>query len=243
MLRAYLEQRWFILRPLPSLRLPPRTVVLTFDDGPNAHADVTARLLAVLARHGVRAAFSLIGDQVDREPQLVRQVYRAGHLLVNHSYAHHRLLLFHAGMLEREIDRCDAAIADALGLADFRARCFRPPGGWMTRCVREVLQRRALTLCPLTRWLDDSRYGPHHAHQVLEATWQQIRRDEGGMFVFHERLPEPDCRRPEHLASPYHRANRSWVPDAVDQLITRLTRDGYTVGIDPWLQANADRSG
>src|ERR1700677_5108985 len=57
----------------------PLEIALTYDDGPNPAA--TPQLMEVLAQHGARATFFLIGDHVRRYPGLVRDLHAAGHLL------------------------------------------------------------------------------------------------------------------------------------------------------------------
>ena len=58
-------------------RTAPRTVYLTFDDGPNP--DATPQLLDVLARHGVRATFFVIDKHLTRETApIVRRTFE-GH--------------------------------------------------------------------------------------------------------------------------------------------------------------------
>ncbi|HEY8472941.1 MAG TPA: polysaccharide deacetylase family protein [Natronosporangium sp.] len=59
---------------------------LSFDDGPNPPD--TTRLLAVLREHAVKAVFCLVGQQVRRHPELVRQIVDDGHVLGNHSMYH-----------------------------------------------------------------------------------------------------------------------------------------------------------
>lgn len=58
---------------------------LTFDDGPNG-ADTTA-LLDLLAAHGIRAVFAVIGSQLQTAEgvELLRRIVREGHVLCNHS--------------------------------------------------------------------------------------------------------------------------------------------------------------
>ena len=68
---------------------PGRTAALTFDDGPNPGA--TPQLLQVLRRHHVKAVFCLWGDVVRQNPQLVRDIVRAGHTLCNHTMHHDNL--------------------------------------------------------------------------------------------------------------------------------------------------------
>lgn len=62
------------------------TRYLTFDDGPDPQ--YTPPLLDLLARLGVRATFFLVGEKIERYPELVRRIVDEGHLLGNHSYSH-----------------------------------------------------------------------------------------------------------------------------------------------------------
>src|SRR5215213_10486960 len=61
-------------------------VALTIDDGP--HPTWTPKVLDLLAASGVRATFSLVGEQAQAYPKLVRRIARAGHGLCNHSMTH-----------------------------------------------------------------------------------------------------------------------------------------------------------
>ena len=63
-------------------------VALTFDDGPNP--PVTEQMLSVLAAHGARATFFVMGKWVERFPESVRRTVAAGHLVGNHTYAGRR---------------------------------------------------------------------------------------------------------------------------------------------------------
>src|SRR5215218_6442731 len=60
-----------------SVAVPPRTVVLTFDDGPDP--TWTPKVLQVLRRHEVPGTFFLLGSQMLRHPELVRQELAEGH--------------------------------------------------------------------------------------------------------------------------------------------------------------------
>ena len=66
-------------------------LALTFDDGPNPAW--TPQLLDVLAKHGVKATFFMVGSFAEAEPELVRRVAEAGHLIGNHSWSHPNLAL------------------------------------------------------------------------------------------------------------------------------------------------------
>ena len=66
-----------------------KTVALTFDDGP--HPVYTPRLLEGLRQRNVRASFFLIGQNIDGNEDIVRQMYEDGHLIGNHSQSHVQL--------------------------------------------------------------------------------------------------------------------------------------------------------
>ena len=69
-----------------SLSMPPRTIALTFDDGPDPVW--TPRILAVLRRYGAHATFFEIGAKAAENPGLVRQVLRSGNEIGSHTYTH-----------------------------------------------------------------------------------------------------------------------------------------------------------
>ncbi len=101
-----------------------RAVSLTFDDGPDP--EWTPRVLDVLAREGVRAAFFLIGQRARRAPEQARRIADSGHDLGNHTWSHPSLWRCGPAHTEREIGDGHAAIADAAGAPP---RFFRPPWG------------------------------------------------------------------------------------------------------------------
>jgi len=61
-------------------------VALSFDDGPDPAS--TPRLLDVLERCGIRAAFFVVGVKTAAHPEVVRRMERQGHIVGNHSYGH-----------------------------------------------------------------------------------------------------------------------------------------------------------
>jgi peptidoglycan/xylan/chitin deacetylase (PgdA/CDA1 family) len=60
-------------------------VALTYDDGPG---HTTTAVLDLLAEHGARATFFLVGHEAERFPDLARAVAAAGHEIGSHSMHH-----------------------------------------------------------------------------------------------------------------------------------------------------------
>lgn len=62
------------------------TVYLTFDDGPIP--EVTPWVLDTLDHYGVKATFFMVGENVQRHPELLDEVRRRGHSVGNHTMNH-----------------------------------------------------------------------------------------------------------------------------------------------------------
>ncbi len=104
-----------------SSSMPPGTVALTFDDGPDPAW--TPKILAVLRRYRVRATFFVVGAHAAGYPALVREELAAGDEVGSHTYTH--LSLAGAGWRERlELTLTQNALAGAAGV---RTSLLRPP--------------------------------------------------------------------------------------------------------------------
>lgn len=61
-------------------------IILSFDDGP--HPEKTPEILALLKKYDAKALFFCIGKEVDKYPQIAKQIVEDGHELGSHSYSH-----------------------------------------------------------------------------------------------------------------------------------------------------------
>lgn len=98
-------------------------VALTFDDGP---APITETLLGQLREHDATATFFLVGPNVQRHPEIARQIDDDGHQLGNHSWTHPQFTTLDDKKIEEEVKKTNDAIAAATGE---RPSVFRPPYG------------------------------------------------------------------------------------------------------------------
>jgi peptidoglycan/xylan/chitin deacetylase (PgdA/CDA1 family) len=63
-----------------------RCIYLTFDDGPIPI--VTPFVLNILKQFDARATFFCIGDNVNKHPDIYKQLIADGHSIGNHTYNH-----------------------------------------------------------------------------------------------------------------------------------------------------------
>lgn len=102
-----------------------KVVALTFDDGPDEV--MTPKVLEVLGRYNIKATFFLVGEKVDRHPELVRQMVQEGHIVANHTFSHKGVFpLSSRRVVEQEILACSRSIKAVVGLSPL---LFRPPFG------------------------------------------------------------------------------------------------------------------
>ena len=141
------------------------TVALTFDDGPDPQQ--TPGVLDLLARHGQRATFFLIGERAARHPDLVARIRAEGHEVGNHTHTHpYWFCVYPPWRLRREIDRCQRELA--LPCAGDAPRWFRAPAGLRNAFLDGVLRRLGLELVSWSRrGFDTAREDPERLREAL----------------------------------------------------------------------------
>jgi peptidoglycan-N-acetylglucosamine deacetylase len=127
-------------RPITSVAGSPKSVALTFDDGPNP--DATPLILDALRDRGVKATFFILGRHAEQWPDLVKRVAAEGHAIGNHGWFHRKLHFKTPAYVRRDLELGTAAIERACGV---RPRLFRAPHGfrspWVTAIARSLGQR------------------------------------------------------------------------------------------------------
>ncbi|MEH7506029.1 polysaccharide deacetylase family protein [Neobacillus drentensis] len=63
-----------------------KEVVLTFDDGPDP--TYTPQILDILDKNHIKGTFFIIGENAMQHPELVKRLYKEGHVIGNHTFTH-----------------------------------------------------------------------------------------------------------------------------------------------------------
>ena len=159
------------LYPLGICRVG-KAVYLTFDDGPIP--EVTPKVLAILERYGVKATFFMVGENIDKYPEVFAQVVKAGHSIGNHTYNH---------MKGWRVST--AEYIDNVRKFPKQTKLFRPPYGrtWLW-------QRKAVKDLGYEIYLWDVLTRDYNAKRTPEAMLRQIQRQTrpGSIINFHDSL-------------------------------------------------------
>ena len=121
-----------------------KCVALTFDDGPGPY---TESLLDVLDKHNAKASFFLIGKDVAKYPEIVREELARGHEIGNHTWSHQDLAKLSPAAAQRELSKADEAIQKVTGVAP---TLMRPPYGTITESLKNAQP------VPVVMWSDDT---------------------------------------------------------------------------------------
>ena len=158
------------------------TVALTFDDGPTP--SLTPRLLDLLARHGVKATFFVVGKQVEAHPDLVQRILSDGHTIGNHSWSHDPLLMLRSrARLLHEVEACQ----DALAAFHIRPILFRPPVGILNPRSWRVLLDLGMVAVGFSRRGRD--FGNRRVRGLANRLLKGVRR--GDILLLHDGMPSP----------------------------------------------------
>lgn len=101
-------------------------IALTFDDGPNPL--YTEKLLDGLKKRNVKVTFFMLGENIEKNPEIVKRVAKEGHLIGNHSYKHEELSKMPVEQVCAQLSKTYNMIYELTG----NETCFvRPPyGAW-----------------------------------------------------------------------------------------------------------------
>lgn len=101
-----------------------KRICLTFDDGP--HPIYSRQIMDLLAQYNIKATFFVTGQNIERNPEIAKQIVQKGHVLGNHTYSHKILPTVLKDDRILEIMKCQRLID---GLQQSSVKLFRPPQG------------------------------------------------------------------------------------------------------------------
>ena len=127
----------------PSLNSGPhnkKQIALTFDDGP--HPEVTPKVLDMLETHEVKATFFCIGKKAEQYPEIMKETFKRGHIIGNHSYTHSPFFdLYSPVKMTDELDKTTRLIEQTTG---WKPLLFRPPYGVTNPMLKKALKKTKL---------------------------------------------------------------------------------------------------
>ncbi|WP_338848597.1 polysaccharide deacetylase family protein [Massilia sp. W12] len=169
--------------------LPPKTVVLTFDDGP--HRRYSDEIAAILKQYSVPAVFFSVGRNIGQYDKgaakleagadVSRRLRAAGHALANHSYTHAQLAKTSGETLKAEILNTDNLLK---AVDKERAPLFRFPYGARNGEGMQMLSEAKLTS---VMWnIDSLDWADPVPESIVERVFRTLEKEKRGIILFHD---------------------------------------------------------
>ena len=149
-------------------------VALTFDDGPNAK--YTPLLLEGLRKRNIHATFFLLGENIQKNEELLLRMQKDGHLIGCHTWSHVQLDKISPSGASREILKTNSLIYHITGTYP---TCLRPPyGAWKKDLELPV------TMLPVFWDVDTLDWQSQNPESILDIVRQNVQ--DGSIILMHD---------------------------------------------------------
>lgn len=153
------------------------TLYLTFDDGPDP--EVTLQVLEILKNHHALATFFVVGDNVQKHPEVIQKIKDSGHSIGNHTHNHIKGWNTHNHVYMQNVQQC----SDVLNANGINTQLFRPPYGRIKPKQSQLLRERGHVICmwDILTYDYDKTLDLPKAIDIIER-----RARSGSLVVFHD---------------------------------------------------------
>ena len=183
-----------------------KVIYLTFDSG--YENGCTAQILDVLKKHQVPAAFFLVGNYMEKNPDLVRRMTREGHIVANHTMNHPDMSkISDLEAFQKELEDLENLYFNITG--EVLPKYYRPPQGKYSeenlKMAQQLGYKTVFWSLAYVDWKNDAQPSAEYAFSKL------LPRTHNGAVVLL------------HSTSATNAA-------ILDELLTKWTAQGYTFG-------------
>jgi peptidoglycan-N-acetylglucosamine deacetylase len=217
-----------------ELNIRQFAIYFSFDDGPNAKGDTTARLLDVLKKYQIQAMFCLIGENAEQYPELVRRIYNEGHFVANHGYSGK----WASGMKPEEfrdnLIRGGTAISSALG-HEMYPKLYRPHGGFYNAAKEKIIHDEGYIIVPSNIRVYDAVVDGKKQNKIVKKVIRKVEKQGGGIVLLHDARDSHLLMEIQLAKDPHGVFDRSWIPDALEKIIPVLLDKGYIINNSDFL--------
>lgn len=212
--RRYYEEAGQILW---EVNVDEKIVALTFDDGP--HRKYTPEILDILAKYDARATFFIVGENAEKNPEVVLRMYEEGHELANHTYTHP--LRPSIPNLLNEIRQTNEVIYAICG---FYPTLFRPVEGHYTDASVNAVVKEGYKIVMWSWHLDTLDWKSPGVNKIFDIVMKGAK--PGNVVLFHD-----------------GGGNREQTVKAMEKILPELEKQGYKfVTISELLEVQKERN-
>lgn len=196
--RRYYEQTGEIVWEIET---EEKVVALTFDDGP--HKKYTEQILDLLDKYNVKATFFVIGENAEKNPELILRQFNEGHEIANHTYTHP--LRTTIPKLEQELTKTNDIIYSITGNYP---TLFRPVEGQYTDPMIQTVVKNGYKIVMWSWHMDTQDWKNPGVNRIVKTVLKGT--EPGNVILFHD-----------------GGGNRSQTVKALEEILPELQKQGY----------------
>ncbi|TVZ25793.1 peptidoglycan/xylan/chitin deacetylase (PgdA/CDA1 family) [Gillisia sp. Hel_I_86] len=158
-----------------------KSIYLTFDDGP--HPEITPWVLDTLKKYDAKATFFCVGENIERHPEVFKNLISEGHSHGNHTHNHLKGWRISTPHYLENIIEAEAVISRFSMMKSDKDKLFRPPYGKIKPSQVKQLQ---LLNYKVVMW--DALSGDFDTSISTEECYYNVIRESkaGSIIVFHD---------------------------------------------------------
>ncbi len=162
----------------------------------------THQLIEIMDKYNVKTTFFVVGSWVDNFPESVKELYDAGHEIMNHSNSHPHMTQISKEKMREEIEECNKKIENITGVTPILHRA--PYGDYNNDVVQTVRESGCFTV----QWdVDSLDWKNLSAAEITKRVTERVK--PGSIVLFHN--------------AALH------TPEALPSIIEKLQGDGYKI--------------
>ncbi len=138
-----------------------KVIYLTFDAGyNNGNVD---RILDVLKKEDVKAAFFILGHLIENDTELVNRMFKEGHFVCNHTFSHTEMTQKSESEFRDELCKLEAKCVELTG--NSISKFYRPPEGKFDEASLMYAQKLGYTTVFWSFAYDDWNNGKQYSRE------------------------------------------------------------------------------
>ena len=154
-----------------------KSIALTFDDGP--HPIYTVQIIKLLKNFNIKATFFVNGKFIEKNPEVLKQLFNEDHEIGNHSYSHRNLVFKSVQFVMNEIKRTDQIIKR---MCEIETILVRPP--YLRIDFFSFLAYKKLGKKVIMANLSSHDYKSKNAEKLSGKVLKRVKK--GSILIFHD---------------------------------------------------------
>ncbi|MEH7237608.1 polysaccharide deacetylase family protein [Bacillus sp. JJ1562] len=160
-----------------DIKTKEKVVALTFDDGP--HKKHTTDILDLLEQYDAKGTFFIVGENAEKNPDIVLRMYEDGHELANHTYTHPYST--NVSRIMKEVKQTNDTIYSITG---YNPTLFRPVEGQYTDALIDEIVKVGFKVVMWSWHQDTEDWKNPGVNKIANTVLKGSK--EGNIILFHD---------------------------------------------------------